>query len=120
MQRTNRQKWNLCSICFKKRKIELVYIGRSGKHENDGSIFIRKTGLGGIKDRIVNGHQFGKIPRRISGPTKMIQDEIETLDVYWYVTHDLRFSDCPRILENSLIKKHLTTYGRLPKWNNEL
>lgn len=47
-------------------KIELNYIGRSGKIEKDGSMFIRKAGLGGIKDRIVNGHQFGKTPRRIS------------------------------------------------------
>ncbi len=49
-----------------KGRIELVYIGRSGKKESDGTIFIRKANLGGIKDSIVNGHQFGKTPRRIS------------------------------------------------------
>lgn len=42
---------------------ELIYIGRSGKKEN-GKIVHRKAGLGGIKDRLVNGHQFGKLPRK--------------------------------------------------------
>jgi len=82
-------------------------------------MFIRKTGLGGIKDRIVNGHQFGKIPRRNSWPNKMLKENIEALDVYWYTTHNDKFNDCPRILENKLLQKHLDIYGQLPKWNNE-
>ena len=105
---------------LKNGRIELIYIGRSGKLEKDGSIFIRKAGLGGIKDRIVNGHQFGKIPRRISWAIKMNQENIEALDVYWYVTHNTDFIDCPRILENYLLKKHHDIFGRLPRWNNEL
>jgi hypothetical protein len=99
-------------------KIELIYIGCSGKIEKDGSIFIRKTGLGGIKDRIVNGHQFGKTPRRISWPKQI--ENIEALDVYWYATHSDKFIDCPRIIESKLLQKHLTIYGRLPRWNKEL
>lgn len=101
-------------------KIELVYIGCSGKHLVDGSMFIRKAGLGGIKDRIVNGHQFGKIPRRISWITQIEKEGIEALDVYWYVTHSNNYSDCPRKVENKLLLKHLEIYYRLPKWNKEL
>jgi hypothetical protein len=101
-------------------KIELIYIGRSGKIEKDGSMFVRKAGLGGMKDRIVNGHQFGKTPRRISWTKQITFENIEALDVYWYVTHNEKFSDCPRILENKLLQKHLDIYGRLPKWNNVL
>jgi hypothetical protein len=104
---------------LKKGKIELIYIGRSGKIEKDGAMFIRKAGLGGIKDRIVNGHQFGKIPRRNSWPNQMLKENIEALDVYWYTTHNDKFNDCPRILENKLLQKHLDIYGQLPKWNNE-
>lgn len=96
-------------------RIELIYIGRSGKVEKDGSIFIRKAGLGGIKDRIVNGHQFGKTPRKISWPKQILKENIEALDVYWYVTHNDKFNDCPRILENKLLQKHLDIYGRLPR-----
>ena len=105
---------------LKNGKIELIYIGRSGKIKKKGSMFIRKAGLGGMKDRIVNGHQFGKTPRRISWPKQIEFEKIEALDVYWYVTHNDKYSDCPRILENKLLQKHLDIYGRLPKWNNEL
>lgn len=105
---------------LKNGKIELIYIGRSGKIEKDGSMFIRKAGLGGIKDRIVKGHQFGKTPRRISWQRQIEFENIEAIDVYWYVTHNDTFSDCPRILENKLLNIHLQVYGRLPKWNNEL
>jgi hypothetical protein len=104
---------------LKKGKVELVYIGRSGKLKNDGSMFIRKANLGGIKDRIVNGHQFGKVARKKSWPLQMIKQQIEAIDVYWYITHAEEYVDCPRVLENNLLKKHYSIYGYLPKWNNE-
>lgn len=105
---------------LKQGKIDLIYVGRSGKHNADGSMFIRKAGLGGLKDRIVNGHQFGKIPRRISWLNQMAKKKIEALDIYWYVTHNDSYSDCPRVVENKLLQIHVDTFGRLPRWNNEL
>lgn len=71
------------------------------------------------EDRLVNGKQFGEA-RRNSWKQKMIDEKIEALDIYWYVTHNDKFIDCPRILENKLLQKHLDIFGRLPKWNNEL
>ena len=100
-------------------RIELIYIDSSGKIKSDGTLFIRKAGLGGLKDRLVNGKQFGE-PRRISWKTIMQYEKIEALDIYWYATHSDEFVDCPRILENKLLQKHIEIYGRLPKWNNEL
>jgi hypothetical protein len=100
--------------------IELIYIGRSGKIKSDGKIFIRKAGLGGIKDRIVNGHQFGKVPRKISWPSQMQKEKIDLLRVHWYVTHNLNYKDCPRKLENELLRQYLKDYGSLPRWNTEL
>jgi len=105
---------------LKKGKIELVYIGRSGKMNDDQSIFVRKTGLGGIKDRIVNGYQFAKIPRHVSWPVQMKYDKIEALDVYWYVTHDDENNDCPSKIEKKLLKVFLDVYGVLPKWNKKM
>lgn len=102
---------------LKSGKIELVYIGRSGKIEKDGSMFIRKAGRGGLKDRLVNGHQFSKIPGRISWPAQMEKENIEALDIYWYATHDNSCNDCPRAVETKLLKDHLQLFGRLPKWN---
>ncbi|MGD9563377.1 MAG: hypothetical protein AB7F88_14140 [Pyrinomonadaceae bacterium] len=100
--------------------IELVYIGSSGEVQGEGTLFIRRAGLGGIKDRIVNGHQFGKIPRRNSWPIKMKKEGIEALDVYWYVTHDYSFVDCPRIVENRFLQQYTEIYGQLPRWNAQL
>jgi hypothetical protein len=105
---------------LKHGKIELIYIGRSGKVEADGTMIIRKAGLGGIKDRIVNGHQFGKSPRRHSWPNQMKFENIEALDVYWYVTHNKQYQDCPRELERLLLKKHIDIFGILPRWNKEV
>lgn len=104
---------------LKSGRVELYYIGCSGKVKPDGQLFIRKAGLGGLKDRLVNGKQFGS-PRRNSWGNQMINEKIEALDIYWYITHDKNFIDCPRILENKLLQKYFTIYGRLPKWNNEL
>lgn len=99
---------------------ELIYIGCSGKIQVDGSIFIRKAGLGGIKDRIVNGHQFGKVPRRTSWLAKISEYKFDALEINWYSTHNSSYNDCPRILENKLLNNHLNIYGHLPKWNNKL
>jgi hypothetical protein len=104
---------------LKNGKIELIYIGCSGKLDEDGSIRTRKAGLGGIKDRLVNGHQFGKRPRRISWPNQMKIENIEVLDVYWYITHSEKYLDCPKELESNLLEKHWDIYGRLPKWNKK-
>jgi hypothetical protein len=104
---------------LKKGKIELVYIGRSGKLNADGSMKHRLTGLGGIKDRIVNGHHLGKIPARKSWINEMKKEGIEFLDVYWYITHTDEYSDCPSVLKKQLLQIHYAIYERLPKWNKE-
>ena len=104
---------------LKNGKIELVYIGRSGEIKQDGTLFVRKAGIGGIKDRLVNGKQFGQ-PRRNSWKTVMEYEKIEALDIYWYVTHDEKYIDCPKVIENKILHKHLEIYGKIPRWNNEI
>ena len=107
-------------ICaLKGGRVELIYIGRSGEVKQDGTLFIRKAGLGGLKDRLVNGKQFGEA-RRNSWKAQILKEGIEALDIYWYVTHCDNFVDCPRVVENKLLQRHYDVYGRLPKWNNEL
>ena len=51
-------------------RIELIYIGSSGKMQNDGKL---KQRNGGLYDRIVNGEQFEQI-RKISWPKKMKEE----------------------------------------------
>lgn len=103
---------------LKSGQIELIYIGRSGEIKQDGTLFIRKAGLGGLKDRLVNGKQFGE-PRCKSWKAQMLKEKFEALNIYWYVTHCDSFIDCPRVVENKLLQKYYDIYGRLPGWNNE-
>jgi hypothetical protein len=105
---------------LKNGRIELMYIGRSGKISNDGSMFIRKAGPGGLKDSIVNGHQFGKIPRHKSWPARMLKEGIEALDIYWYTTHCNDYNDCPGTVAHQLLTSHFKIFERLPKWNKEI
>ena len=91
----------------------LLYIGRSGKMVN-GVIEHRKAGLGGMKDRLVNGHQFGKTARKRSWPMIMEKQGISELDVYWYDTG----LDDPVEVEHALLAEFQDNYGQLPPWNS--
>ena len=90
----------------------LLYIGRSGKKEGD-VIVHRKAGLGGMKDRLVNGHQFGKISRRRSWPIVMEELGIQVLDINWYDTEE----DNPIRVEKELLDEVVEVSGQLPPWN---
>jgi hypothetical protein len=102
-------------FALKDGKIELIYIGSSGKVQQNGSAKIRK---GGIYDRLVNGKQFDK-PRKMSWKEKLLAEEIEALDIYWYNTFDENNSDIPATIEGLIIQRHFDIYGTLPKWNKE-
>ena len=100
-----------------KGKIDLVYIGRSGKKGADGNIQTRIAGCGGIKDRIVNGKHFNGVARRNSWPQQMRLENIEALDVYWYITFDEINKDFPEDVERQLLQRYINLYGSLPRWN---
>lgn len=104
-----------------KEREELIYIGCSGNLNEDGSIFIRKAGLGGMKDRIVNGHQFGKKARKHTWPVQMDMQHITQLKVRWFVTHGNKYADCPHELESRLLQYYKREHnGILPAWNKKL
>ena len=97
----------------------LIYVGSSGHIDNAGKLSIRKTGGGGIKGRIVNGHQFGKIKRHKSWPTQMQRDSIDCLEIHWFVTHNNDFKESPSYIEYSLLREHFIANNVLPKWNKK-
>ena len=100
---------------LKKGKVELTYIGSTGKITQNGMI---KTRKGGIYDRIVNGKQFGEIRSR-AWNKQIIIEEIEALDIYWYETFDNENSDIPAMVEGQTIQQFYEIYGKLPNWNKE-
>ena len=91
----------------------LLYIGRSGHKLKDGSIKHRQ---GGIKDRLVNGQQFGKIARRHSWPKVMEELGIYELDVQWYDSG----MDDPVDVERDLLLEYQAAFGCLPPWNSKV
>ena len=96
--------------------IELVYIGSSGKVQNNGQIKHRD---GGLYARIVNDHQFWEIPRKRSWKRKLTDEQIEALDVYWYSTFDNENTDIPAYTEAIIMQRFYEIYGCLHRWEKE-
>jgi hypothetical protein len=88
---------------------ELVYIGISGRLDKvTGELVARKDG---IKGRIVKGKRDGE-PRKNFWIREMLREQIEALEICWYVVHDENlFQDCPETFERELINKYK------PPWN---
>lgn len=92
-----------------------IYIGSSGNMQNDGKFKHRK---GGIYNRFIKGVQFGKL-RKLSWPKKMKEQQIEELDIYWYITFNGKVTDIPKYVEAVLIQEYFNKFNRLPDWNKE-
>ena len=50
----------------------------------------------------------------------MLAENIEALDVHWYITYEGDIKDCPLQIESLLLHKYLEIYGTLPRWNKAL
>lgn len=96
----------------------LIYIGSSGQ-KKDGQLKTRKSGLGGMKDRLVNGYhpKFGKIKRKVSFPKQMKIEGIPKLKIYWWVTYFNENKDFPTDIENILKECYKRKFGELPEWH---
>ena len=93
---------------------ELLFVGSTGTVHNDGEI---KHRTGGMHDRIVNGSQFGKLPRYKSWPIQMKKENIVSLEVHTYVTYSGKTKHIPTYVEGLILQKFLETNNRLPRWN---
>ena len=100
----------------------LSYIGSSGQKIN-GKLKVRKSGLGGMKDRLVNGYhpKFGKIKRKKTFPEQMIKENISQIKIYWWITYDGNANkDFPTDIENNLSALYKSKFARLPEWHKQL
>ncbi|WP_367752975.1 hypothetical protein [Flavobacterium sp. WC2430] len=93
---------------------ELIMVGSTGTVQNDGSLKIKN---GGLKEKIVEGHQFAKTGRKYSWPTQMVKEDISTLEVVWYETFNEKSKGIPTSVEGQVLQNFLDENGRLPKWN---
>jgi len=95
-----------------KGKVDLVYIGKSGTITQSGKF---KQQL--LRGRI-NNKQEG-IKRQEFFDKKMIIENIDGLDIYWFVTMDKTNNDLPGYVKGLLMQRYFDVYGELPPWNNE-
>ena len=93
-------------------KIDLVYIGKSGTILQNGRF---KNQL--LKARINNEHD--GLRRQQYFEHKMEQENIDGLDIYWFVTFDKQHQDLPGYVEGQIMQRYFDIHGCLPPLNKE-
>ena len=100
---------------LKNGRVTLVYIGSSGDKIPGYAI---KEGLLGLKTAIISGTESEwKNRRQQAWPIKMLAENIEALDIYWWVTYKKNRGDHPADVKRSLYRVHKAMFGALPPWN---
>jgi hypothetical protein len=93
-------------------KVELVYIGKSGMIQQNGQY--KDLGLqGGLS------FKHDGIERQDFFESRILKENIDALDIYWFVTFDTKHQDLPGFVEGLLIQRFFEINGRLPLWNKE-
>jgi hypothetical protein len=92
--------------------VDLVYIGKSGTVLQNGNF---KTQL--LKSRI-NNKQEG-IKRQQYFEQMIEKENLDGLDIYWFVTYDKNHHDLPGFVEGQIIQHYFDIYECLPPWNKE-
>ena len=92
-------------------KVELVYIGKSGSIEQSGEF--KKQGLRGR----LNNKQEKDIKRQDFFDVKCETENIDAIDVYWFVTFDKVHHDLPGYVEGLLLQRFFDVHECLPVWN---
>jgi len=95
---------------LKHGRIDIVLIGSSAKIQKSGSL--KKTDS--LFNSIIKDPQFG-----LSWINKIKKENIDGLDIYWYVTFNQRTRDIPFFVQSLLLQRYFELYGRLPDWNVE-
>ena len=91
--------------------VELVYIGKSGSVEQNGRF--KKQGLRGR----LNNKQEG-MRRQEFFDMKCPEENIDALDIYWFVTFDEKHHDLPGYVEGMIMQVFYEVHACLPAWNN--
>lgn len=92
--------------------IDLVYIGKSGAVRQNG-VFKDQS----LRKRI-NYKQDGLKPQ-VFFEQKFAKENIDALDIYWFVTYDEHHRDLPGFVEGLIMQQHYELHGCLPPWNKE-
>ncbi|MDZ7876682.1 MAG: hypothetical protein U5L45_03385 [Saprospiraceae bacterium] len=93
-------------------RVDLVYIGKAGTVTQNCEFKEQ-----GLKSRINNKQE--DIKRQDFFYNKMISENIDGLDIYWFVTKtkDKQNNDLPSYVEGVLVQRFYEDQGHLPLWN---
>jgi len=83
-------------------KINLTYIGKSVSTKADNKTL---NSLFNDREKGISLHQFFE--------KKMKKENIDALDIYWYVTDN----DNPTEIANKILQNNYDLFGSLPDWN---
>lgn len=92
---------------------ELVYIGASGKINQNGTFKNQK-----LKKRLQN-MQNSKLRRQEYFESKIIESNLDCIEVKWFITYCHKFNDLPLNVEGSLLQEYFNEFGVLPLWNKQ-
>lgn len=95
-----------------KGNVDLVYIGKSGTILQSGKF---KKQLLNVGATLV----VALLPQQKYFEQKMADENIDGLDIYWFVTMDKHNNDLPGYAEGILMQRYFDVHGKLPPWNNE-
>ena len=84
--------------------IELVYIGKSGMINDDDP----------FKSQLLRS---SIIKQQLFFAQKFVDENIEGLDIYWFVTFAGKNKDLPSFVEGQIMQRFYDQFGRMPKWN---
>lgn len=99
-------------LCLAKGRVDLVYIGKSGTILQNG------TFKNQLLQKRLNNKQEGK-SREQFFKDKIQQEQIDALDIYWFVTFDEKHRDIPAFVEAQIMQRYFEIYGQLPAWNKD-
>ncbi|MBL0310486.1 MAG: hypothetical protein IPP77_12670 [Bacteroidetes bacterium] len=99
-------------LCLAQGKVDLVYIGKSGTVLQSGKFKNQQ-----LQGRI-NNKQDG-MKRQEYFEDKMTDENMDGLDIYWFVTMDKTNHDLPGYVEGVLMRRYFDVNGKLPQWNKE-
>lgn len=93
-----------------KGAVDLVYIGKSGTINQNGT----------CRNQLLNGRINNKADgkrRQDFFEQKIAEENIDGLDIYWFVTMDEANHDLPGYVEGLLMQRYFEIYNSLPPWN---
>ncbi len=100
-----------CILKLWKGEKELVYIGASGTMKQNGEFQDQL-----LWGRLVNGKQDG-MRRQNYFTNQFLMNDVESFEIYWFVTYDEHSKHLPKYVEGVLLQKYFELKGCLPLWN---